>query len=276
MLKLLTTAIVLALAQVGLSQGWQPVGARSLSLGSASVALSDDAWSYHHNPGALAQLERTAVGVSYENRYLLKELQTQGLVLVHPMKKGVISVGAQLYGYQAYRTTRIGAGYSMALAARLYAGVQLNYGQLRIERYGTKNTVTAEFGLLAVINKQLSLGCSIFNLGRNRLNAYQDERFSTCMRLGLMYKVSEKVKTLLEMMQETGKPLRLKCALEYGISEQVNFRAGSAFNPLEIAFGCGYRLKNNLQLDLGSSWQQVPGWSPHIGLTFVLQQKADA
>lgn len=257
------------------AQGWQPQGARSMSLANASVAISD-AWSFHHNPGALARLGETAVGLSYENRYLLKELQSQGLVFVHPLKKGVISAGAQYYGFQVYRTMRVGAGYSMQLADRLFVGIQLNYGQIRIERYGAKNTVTAEFGVLAAVSKKVWLGCSVFNIGRNRLHAYQDERFKTCMRLGLSYSISEKVKTMLEVMKEVGKPIRLKAALEYGFGEQLQFRTGSAFNPLEIAFGCGYRLKNNLQLDLGSGWQQVPGWSPHVGFTFTFQKKADA
>lgn len=57
------------------SQGWLPVGARSNSLVNASVAIAD-VWAYHHNPGALGELKQAAAGISYENRFLLKELQS--------------------------------------------------------------------------------------------------------------------------------------------------------------------------------------------------------
>ena len=55
-------------------------------------------------------------GVSYENRFLLKELQSQGLTAVIPLKSGVLSVGAQSFGYTEFRTYRSGLGYSLKLS----------------------------------------------------------------------------------------------------------------------------------------------------------------
>ena len=72
------------------SQSFLSVGSRSNALANASVALSD-CWAYHHNPGALAAVVTSEIGCSYGNRFLLKELQNQGLVYVQPIKIGVIS-----------------------------------------------------------------------------------------------------------------------------------------------------------------------------------------
>ena len=56
------------------AQGWMPVGSRSNSMGNASVALTD-VWAFHHNPAGLSELKNIHGGISYENRFLLKELQ---------------------------------------------------------------------------------------------------------------------------------------------------------------------------------------------------------
>ena len=108
------------------AQGWVPMGARSMSMANASTTLND-VWAYHHNPAALADISEITAGVSYENRFLLSELQSQGFAVAVPLKVGVVSVGGQLYGDKQFRTYKGGFGYSMRLAEKIFAGVQLNY-----------------------------------------------------------------------------------------------------------------------------------------------------
>jgi hypothetical protein len=256
------------------SQGWMPVGARSMSLANASVCL-EDVWGFHHNPAALGNLTKTSLGFSYENRFTLKELQTQGMVLAHPMKKGVLSIGAQLFGYNLYRSNRLGLGYSLKLAENLSFGVQLNYQTLRISNYLNKGTVTGELGILAKINEKVSFGVSIFNLNRAKLVAFQDDRFSTYLRMGLSYILSSKVILLAEVEKEISSKIRPKGAIEYQVANQFFLRIGAAGNPIELTFGLGYVIKNRLKIDIGSAWEQLLGWSPHVGLSFDLNKKSN-
>ena len=265
---------MLIIYQSWTAQGWQPVGARSMSLANSTVAVSD-VWSYHHNPGALANLKQVSAGLSYENRFLLKELQTQAFVVAIPLKIGVISAGAQSYGYKAYRTTRVGFGYSMKMGEKLSAGVQFNYQGLRIENYGNKNTVTAEAGILAKVNDKVSFGFSILNLGRAKLSEFQDDRFSTILRLGVRYQLSTKVLVLAEAEKEIETPLRAKAGIEYELLERFYMRVGAASNPMELTFGFGYQFKNRFKLDMGSAWQQHLGWSPHFGFTYDFKTKVN-
>lgn len=267
----LTTFALLTCAFIQ-AQGWQPAGARSMSMANSTVAL-DDVWSYHHNPAGLAFVKSTSAGLSYENRFLLKELQTQAAVVAHPLKVGVISAGAQMYGYRAYRTTRVGLGYSMLLGEKISAGVQLNYQGIRIDNYGSKGTVSAEAGILAKINSKISLGFSVMNIGMAKLTAFEDDRFSTYMRLGLNYQISSKVAILAEVEKSIETKLRVKAGMEYELVERFFFRLGAASNPTEITFGIGYEFKNRLKIDLGSAWHQHLGWSPHFGLTYELLNK---
>src|SRR5690606_17914133 len=121
-----------------------------------------------------------------------------------------------------------------------------------------------EAGILAKINEKISLGFSVFNLGRAKLSTYQNDRFSTFMRLGLNYKISQKVLILLETEKEIESKIRIKTGLEYELVNRFFIRAGGASNPIELTFGFGYQFKNGLKMDLGSAWQQHLGWSPHF------------
>jgi hypothetical protein len=250
------------------SQGYLPVGGRANSMANATVALSD-AWSFHHNPGALAKLDKLSIGVSYENRFLIKELQSQGFVYIQPVKSGVISFGAQSYGYSDFRTFRGGLGYSMKLTEKFMAGVQLNYQNLRLtDFYGSRQSVTAEFGLLCLITENWHVGMSIFNIGRAKLSSYQDDRFSTVMRLGTSFAFSDKLILAAETEKHIDYPLRVKSGLDYALAKHFYLRAGVATQPIELTFGFGYRMKSVL-LDFGSAYHQLLGFSPHFGLTYT-------
>jgi len=259
------------IGHVALSQGWTPVGARSNSLANASVAL-EDVWAYHHNPANLTALKKWSCGISYENRFLLKELQSQGLVLAIPLKVGVISTGVQSYGFKNFRTNRIGLGYSLFLSEFLSMGVQLNYHQLRLtDAYGMKQSLTAEVGLQAMINKNWKIGCSIFNIGRSLLSSYSEDRLTTLIRFGTYYKLSEKVMVLAEAEKNIEYPLRLKSAIEYAPMSKVFLRAGIATQPIEVSAGFGYKFKSQYNLDFGSSYHQILGWSPHFSFTYQMK-----
>lgn len=253
------------------SQGWQPMGSRSMSLGNASVALND-VWAYHHNPAALVGIKKFEFGVSYENRFLLRELQSQGFVVAYPIKRGVISLGGQTFGYTNFRTYRSGLGYALALTDFLSIGVQLNYHLVQLpQAYGRHQTVMAEIGALAKITNNWHFGFSILNLTRNELSSYQEDRYTTALRLGTRYKVSEKVLLLGEIDKNIDFPIRFKSGIEYEPVDNLYFRGGFGTAPIEYSFGFGYHWKGIYKLDIGSAYQQIIGWSPNFSFTVQLK-----
>lgn len=255
---------------IGFSQGWQPMGARSNSLGNASVCL-DDVWAFHHNPGATAGITKIGAGISYENRFLLKELQSQGLVVAVPMKKGVLTFGGQSFGYNQFRTYKTGVGYALKLADFISAGVQMNYNAVRISGYGSHQTVTAEAGVLAKISDYWSIGFSVFNISRNKLSNYMEDRYSSVMRFGTSYKLSKSVLLLAEAEKQVEYALRIKTGVEYLPMENLYIRGGFATAPIEFSFGFGYAFKGVYKLDFGTSYHQILGWSPHTSFTVQLK-----
>lgn len=272
-MKNLVLTLFLLLNSILFSQGWLPVGARANSLSNAVIA-DVDAWSYFHNPGALGYLTKTTVGISYENRYLLKELQNQAAVYAQPLKAGVLSVGIQSFGFKVYRSNRFGIGYALKLHEKLAMGVQLNYQDVWVQNYDYVGTVTAELGLLSKITKRLSLGFSVMNINRARVSRVPDNRFGTFFRLGLKYDVSTIVGITVELEKEVRSKLRPKLGVDYQAVKNFYLRIGAAYNPAEISFGIGYHFPMGLFLDAGSSWRQYLGWSPHIGLTYEFKAKS--
>ncbi len=247
------------------------MGSRSMSLANASAAVND-VWAYHHNPGALTGIKKVAFGVSYENRFLLKELQSQGFVVAYPLKRSVISFGGQTFGYNNLRTYRTGFGYAMELTDFLSFGVQMNYNLVRLpQAYGSNQSITGEVGMMAKIKENWHIGFSIFNISRNKLADYQEDRYTTMLRLATRYNVSNKVLIVGEVEKNVEFPIRFKTGVEYNPLENFYVRGGFATAPIEYCFGVGYHWKGIYKLDAGSAYQQIIGWSPNVSFTVQLK-----
>src|SRR5690554_1099441 len=236
-------------------------GARVGSMANNGVTFVD-VFSFHHNPGALGFLENGSAGISYESRYALTELQSQSAAVAVPLQVGVISAGGQFYGYDTYRTTRAGLGYSMKLSEKISAGVQFNYlGMTLGGYYGSKHGISAEVGALAKLNNKVSLGFSVVNLGRAKLSEFKDDRFGTLLRLGISYQLIEELLIVAEVEQEVTHDTRLRAGLEYHPIDLLYIRAGVQGAPMDFSFGIGLKYER-FKLDLSTQYNQILGWTP--------------
>lgn len=259
---------VLLLTSYSFGQGWAPAGSRSRGMGDASVTLQD-VWAYHHNPACLVGVKKMGIGLAYENRFLLKELQTQSLTFATPLKKGVISFGAQSFGYTQFRTIKAGLGYSLKLSDILALGVQMNVHQVRLgQGYGNVFKATGEAGLLAQVNPKWLVGFTVINFSRVKLSAYQEDRLTTVMRFGSSYKFSDKLLVCVEGEKNVDFPIRGKAGIEYSPIDHLNFRSGFSTQPIEVNAGVGYAFKGVYSLDFGSAYTQQLGWSPNVSFTY--------
>ncbi len=267
-MKLVFFTGVFFLSNLILSQGVYTTGARNLALSNATVAHSDE-WFYFNNPGAIQDIKKFSVGVSYENRFLLREMQSESVVGVIPLKKGILSIGSQIYGYTQFRSFKTGVGYALPLAEFLSAGVQLNYQGVRLnQNYGNANAMTAEFGVLSKLNKKVSIGFSIFNIGSAILDDYEYDRYSNEMRLGVRYQLSNKVMFLSEIEKNSEYPLNVKFSTEYLPADNVYLRGGFSLQPVSYSFGLGYVFAKSVMLDFGTSYHQFLGWSPAVSCSY--------
>jgi hypothetical protein len=153
------------------------------------------------------------------------------------------------------------------------AGVQLDYLTTRIANdYGTAGAPAAELGVIAEPVSHLRIGVHIFNPTRAKLATYNDERIPTLMRFGALYTFSDKVFLSAEMEKDVDFKPVFRGGIEYHPVKEFYLRAGAASNPGLTSFGFGLELKQ-FRLDLASTFHSVLGFTPQIGLQYVINKK---
>lgn len=270
---ILCTLILLQFFNVKAGNGNLPVGARSAGLAHASVTLVD-AWSAHHNQGALGFLETPSVSCYYENRFFTKALNLQSIAGAYPLSTGALGFTFQNFGNNLYSESKIGVGYGLKLADFISAGVQISYLNSRLaQNYGMNHTVSAEFGILAKVNDNLSFGAHVFNPFSAKLADYADERVPSIIRLGMQYNISKKVTCIVEAQKDIEHDLALKLAIEYQPNDIFYIRGGASTGPINTSFGFGAEL-SSFRFDLAASWHYNLGFSPQVGLTYQFNKNS--
>ncbi len=246
-----------------------PVGARSASIGNASVCLID-VWATYHNQANLAYYKHITAGVYYENKYLVKEMSLQAVSFVLPTKKlGVFGVSFTRFGYSLYNESKYGVSYARTFGPNFSVGVQMNYLSAHLgENYGTKGSFTVELGVRANITKQLVVGFHAYNLTRAKMANYSNERIPTILRLGLQYDFSQKVFLSAEVEKDIDHKPMFKAGMEYHPAKLFYLRAGISTNPFISSFGIGFNISDKVHIDLASTIHPVLGMSPMASLSY--------
>jgi hypothetical protein len=158
----------------------------------------------------------------------------------------------------------------MAFGPGLRAGVQLDYLQTQIgEGYGSQGAVAAEFGVQAQLVENLWIGAHIYNVNRAKIGDFNNERIPTIFRLGLSYTFSEKLFLAIETEKDIDFLATYKAGLEYVIIPELALRVGVSTKPTTMYAGIGIDL-GRFKIDIASTFHQVLGASPEIGLVYDL------
>lgn len=244
-----------------------PIGARSTGVGNASVTFFD-LWSIHHNQAGLAGLDSLAVGIYYQNRFLVNELSLKGAAVAIPIGPGTIGVSYNNFGYSQYSESKFALAYAMRFGPSLRAGVQLDYLQTKIgEGYGSQGAVAAEVGIQAKLIEDLWLGAHVYNVNRAKIGDYGNERIPTILRLGLSYTFSKKLILAAETEKDIDLPASYKFGVEYQAIPQLALRGGVSTASTTAYAGIGIQLQR-FRIDIASSIHQTLGASPEIALTY--------
>lgn len=250
-----------------------PIGARSAAMGNASASLSD-VWSAHHNQAGLAFVHDFSAGVSYENRFLLKEISIRGCAIALPIKSGTFGLCITNFGYSQYKESKYSLSFAKSFGDKLSAGIAMDYLTTKIaEGYGNKGVLAAEVGIIARPMKNLSIGAHVFNPTRAKISTYDDERLPTILRLGADYNFSDKVTFAIETQKDIKYKAEFKAGIEYKAVKEFYLRIGVSTNPTLSTFGFGLNLKN-FKVDFAASYHQTLGISPQMSLSYTFA-KAD-
>ena len=270
---------LLSITVYGQGSGPGTRGARAAGLANASVTLSD-VWAVGNNAAGLGQLNKPAVGVYAENRYLLSALNTVAVAAAMPLgtvenekaRNGVVGVEVQRFGGKLYSEQRIGAGYGYR-GGLVSIGARVDMLQLSIEGLGSKQAVAVSLGGQAeLVPKRLVFGAYLYNINQAKLAEYQQERVPTVLKAGLSYRPTDKVLLNIETEKDVEQDADFKAGLEYRIIEKLALRAGFRTLTEETTGGVGFQA-GALQIDYAAAWHAALGLSQHVGVGFVFEKK---
>jgi hypothetical protein len=252
---------------VGLAQSFTELaGGRSRGLAHSTVAIAD-VWSACHNPGGMALVKGTQMGLSFEQRYFLSDLSLGNMALVHSVEGGALGFSFGISGFESYQRLSTGLAYAHSFGQRISAGVRLSYGKETLPEpaaEGSEMLLTS--GCLVEISEKFQIGMSLSH-PLKKLHSYPETRI--IVRLGGVCHLSEKLLLTSELFKTTQRQESLRSGLEYTAAETLAIRLGVASRPWRHNLGVGFRYEG-YSCDLGFEYSYTLGATANISLQYAI------
>lgn len=265
----LTLFILFVLSETALASGeWFAHGGRAAGMGLSSAAVSDF-WSVNNNQAGMAFYDKTAAGIYFENRFLIKEMGYQTGAFIFKTKYGMLGATVDYSGDANYNSTKAGLAYALKFGKNFSAGIQLDYIATKLgESYGKRGNVTFDAGIMIKVTKQLTFGVHTFNPMHVQLSEYNNEKIPTILNAGFSFTFSDKLLLTAEAYKNSEFPMELRTGAEYKLGNIAYARLGLSTNPARYTFGFGILIKN-LTFDLSSSVHSQLGYSPQVSMQYA-------
>ena len=245
-------------------------GGRSSAIGGCSVALNDF-WSINNNPAGMTCYPYFSAGISYENRFLMKELSYADAALLMPVKIGTFGLSYSRFGYENYNENKVGLAFARAFGPHLKIGLKLDYLAIRFSKdYAIRQNATFELGLQSDITDDFRIGVYIFNPIYVKMKTLNDERVPVIFRFGFAYKITKDFLATTEAEYNSDTKLNYRIGLEYNTLKDFYIRIGVYTKPATACFGVGYTW-NKITLDVAATMNQYTGVSFQSSLIFNIK-----
>lgn len=247
-------------------------GSRASGMGGVSVAITD-LWSLQNNPAGTAWLGGFTAGISFDNRFLLKETCNAVAGLAWPIKAGTFGIGISRYGSALYNETKVGLSFARKFGKHFSAGVIIDYQRVGLtELYGSRNLFSFEVGLLYRSGGNLTIGLHLVNPIPVTILAETGEKLPTALRIGISHQFSPVLLAGIEVEKDLcNKPI-IRAGGEYRFIKPATVRIGMSTNPMLFNFGFGIQL-GGLQIDIATEYHLVLGFSPNAALVWSFKQQ---
>lgn len=227
------------LGSAAVLRGQTVIGARELSMGSASTALQQSRWAMFSNPALMSRDERSAsfFGVRY---FGFSEITDMAFSLSYPTKIGVLGAGAHRYGFELYNESRIRLGYKNSILGFHY-GFILNYSHVAQDiTGGSAGALGVDLGIAAPILPTLWFGAKATNVNQPEYGSLNNEKLPRDLSIGLYYRLSEVALFSADLYKDVQFPLSYRGGVEVTVIGALVGRAGITTEPRTFSAGFGY------------------------------------
>ncbi len=266
-MKVILASIFLLFSTMVFGQNGSPLpaGARGMAMGNTGVS-NNDIHSIFSNIAGIAWLEGTQFAIFGEQRFAGTGISNLAVGAAHSINSGTFGLTIQNFGINDYNEQKIGLSYARKLFDKLSMGVQFDFLNTRITNYGSTAALTFEIGFVAPINKELTVGARVYSPMRVAIT--EDEDIPGLLGIGFTYHPSKKVFFNGEVEKGIDTDLSIRAGIEYQIHSVVSLRVGGAANPTLATFGLGFQISDQFNMDIATTYHQVLGLSPGIGIRY--------
>jgi len=242
------------------AQSWFPLS-QPLSVGGTSVTDTHRVQLFQ-NPALTSYVTRPQLGVEYESRYAITELDSKGLHFSYPFSHFTMAADIRYSGFDAYHEILTGIGFSRNFGGKFAMGLQLiadSRYSVESDRYYT--AFYPQLGLHVPVSSTLFLGFSAYNPFLMLIHYESGDRpIASVYSVGMKLLFSEKVEWRLQADQEVSNRLRVGTAVELLLHEGFFVQTGVYFNHFFVP-----------SLGVGTKWNRwsfnlVASLHPQLGL----------
>ena len=241
-------------------------GPRSLSMGSAGVALKE-VWSLQHNSAGISEIRRPIFAVGYERHFSDHDLSTQKAVFAIPFKQHVFGLSIHRYGINEYSDQTAGIAYSRNFSGALALSIMLNYHQLSIHKYGESSALSMNVGMQYRISDKFWIGTHISNPSNSKFQDLLGSTIPLSLSFGVAFEFSDKVLIISDIHKVLNATIDTKLGLEYRLIKWFALRGGMSANPFKQYAGFGLQY-HRFALDIATSSHPNLGYSPNLAFSY--------
>jgi hypothetical protein len=233
--------------------------AAAMGMGGATIALPGLSAGLT-NEAQLGLGERLGFWAGSALPYGITGWQTANFQAVAGMGKySGVGFGIEHAATDIYTEQRFRLAYGRRLTEAFYLGGSADVLRASAQEYGSTTMATFGLNFLARVLPDVWIGAKVQNPLQQKIG---EDLVPTVLRMGASWKPSELLLMSFETEKDLERKAMIKAGLEYRPISMLVIRAGMRSNQMaRLAFGAGFRLKNNLSIDLASEWH------PSLGLT---------
>jgi len=186
-------------------------------------------WTSFNNPAMLGYIDKSELGLQFENRYLISELSTKSLQM--GIASNLVNTGLSFshFGYSLYHEMIVGLGFGRNFSNKFAMGVQFNYYSAYFSASNSyRGTLFPQVGLSVKIHSNFSLGFTAFNPFQTNIKTdYTIKKLPSIYSFGSEYLFSPELLWRTQIDKELSSNYRFATGFEYHMLESLSVKLGA-------------------------------------------------
>lgn len=242
------------------------MGGRAAGMGYTGAVLSDET-ALINNVGAMAGAQEPSVFFACESQPALPGASRVAAGCTWPTRIMAAGLGFFRFGDDLYSEQMVSVGLSNKFGIASL-GAKVNYVQYRADEFGTKTAFSVDFGGLAQITPEISVGAYVVNLNQSMIS--DDQRLPTKLVAGFGIRPDDRFFLATEIEKDIDYKTTWRVGAEYSILKKVFFRTGFNVDPNAGFAGLGVKVKR-IKIDYAIKFSDALGVTHQASAACLLE-----